>query len=278
MIKKQTKNTYAKLEKVLTIAGLSLILIGCLANLYSAFTNQRFIYDLIDPIYYFRYIILLGGGFAIGYLITKKSSQRTRYNRLYLGVIYAVLTMALFGLFDVARVPLQSLFGYDPAYPWGKILFMGMPLLAIIAALIIAYFTQHKANRSDPSAFAKIAIALCFIAYQVYMLASGAYYLITGAATYAPNMPVWLIVGSYLVTPLAIALVSYFVLFNMKIRSDRIFYAALIGTLYGTLTFVLWEFRTDASAEATNIFSGIVTIMTLLFASILLWRSRLATK
>jgi hypothetical protein len=278
MIKKQTKSTYAKLEKVFTIAGLSLIIIGCLASLYGAFTNQRFIYDLIDPIYYFRYIILLGGGFAIGYLITKKTSPPTRYNRLYAGVIYTLLTMALFGLFDIARVPFQNLSGYEPVYPWGKIIFMGMPLLAILAALIIAYFTQYKSSRSDPSAFAKIAIVLSFIAYQVYMLASGAYDLITGAATYAPDMPVWLIVGSYFITPLVIAFASYLLLSNIKIRFDRLFYAVLIGTLYSTLTYVLWEFRTDASIEATNIFSGIVTIITLIFTSTILWRARKAAK
>lgn len=275
--KKQTINTDTHLEKILTIAGLTLIIVGCIANLYGAYSNLRFIHDPIDLIYYFRYLILLGGGFAVGYLFAKKSTNHKQYNKLFWGVFYAVLAMALYWLFDLARVGFQNSFGY-PSYPWGRIIFDGIPLLSVIAALSVAYVSQYKSNRSDLSTFAKIVIILSFIVYQVYILASGAYFLITGTATYDPNMPTWLIIGSYLITPLVIAIVSYALLNNIKKRFDRLFYAVFIGTFYSAFTFVLWEFRTDASYEATNIFSSIVTALTILFAGVLLWRARKAVK
>ena len=276
-VKKQKISTYTHLEKILTLAGLTLIIVGCIANLYGAYANLRFIRDPIDIIYYFCYIILLGGGFTVGYLLTKKSARRTQYNQLFLGVVYAVLAMALYWLFDSVRVGLQSLFG-PPSFPWGKIVFMGAPLLAALTVLVVAYFSQYKPSRSDLNPFAKVAIILSFIVYQVYMLASGAYYLITGTATYVPNTPVWLIIGSYLITPLVIAIVAYLLFNNIKQRFDRLFYAILIGMLYSSLILVLWEFRTDPASEATNIFSNIVTALSILFVSVLVWRTRKAIK
>lgn len=275
--KKQKISTYTHLEKILTLAGLTLIVVGCVANLYGAYTNQRFIRDPIDIIYYLRYIVLLGGGFIAGYLLTKKSARLTQYNQLFLGVVYAVLAMALFWLFDLARFGLQGLFEHT-AYLWGRIVFMGTPLLSALTVLVVAYFSQYRSNRSDLSTFAKIVIALSFIVYQVYMRASEAYHLITGTATYDPNMPVWLIIGSYLTTPLVIAIVAYPLFNNIKQRFDRLFYAALIGMFYSTLILVLWEFRTDASSESTNIFSNIVTALSILFVGVLLWRARKAIK
>jgi len=274
--KNQKINIYARLEKILTLAGLILIAVGCIANLYGAFTNIRFIHDPIDFIYYFRYVILLGGGFAAGYLFAKKKS--TQYSQLFMGVSYAVLAMTLCWVFDLARVSLENLIGYL-SFPWGKMVFMGIPLLSVIASLIIAYFSQYKrSSRSDLSTFAKVGIILSFTVYQTYTLATGIYFLVAGTATYDPNTPVWLMVGGYLLTPLAIAIISYLLLNHINKQLDRLFYAAFIGAFYSILTFVLWEFRTDASYEATNVFSSIVTALTVFLTAILLWRARKAIK
>lgn len=277
MIKKQTKDTYTQLEKVLTLAGLTLVIVGCLANIYSAPFNLHYVNDPIDYIYYFRYLILLGGGLTIGYLFAKQSTSQSRYDKLFIGVSYAAMATALYQLIDLSRVGLQGLFGPLP-FPWGKLIFMAGPLLAIVTALIVAYFLQYKSNRSTVSVFAKIIIILSFIAYQVYTLVSGTYYLIIGTATYDPNMPIWLIIGSYLIIPLVIVIVSYALLNNIKKSFDRLFCAILIGTFYSTMGFVLWEFRTDASVEATNVFGTIVAALTLLFAGVLLGQARKAVK
>jgi hypothetical protein len=277
MIKKQTKNTYTQLEKVLTLAGLTLVIVGCLANIYSAPFNLHYANDPIDYIYYFRYLILLGGGVTIGYLFTRQPASQPRHSKLFAGASYAVLAIALYLVLDLARFGLQGLFG-TPPFPWGKLIFMGGPLLAIIITMIIAYFLQYKSNQPSLSIFTKIAIILSFIAYQVYTLVSGTYYLIIGTATYDPNMPIWVIIGSYLIIPLVITIVSYALLNNIKKSFDRLFNAVLIGTLYSSLSFVLWEFRTDVSIEATNIFSNLVVALTLLFAGVLLWQARKAVK
>jgi len=269
------KNTRAHLEKIVTLAGLAVITVGCIANLYSAYTNQRFIHDPVDYIYYLRYIILLGGGFAVGYMLARKKS--TRYSRLFAGVFYAVLAMAIFWLLFPARSGLQNLFG-EPSYPWGKILFMGLPLLSIIIVVIITYFSQNKSNSSGVSTLAKVAMISSFVVYEVYTLISGVYFLITGTSTYSPNTSIWLIIVSYLVIPLVIAFISYLVLNNVKKRFDRLFFAALIGVLYSTFVSVLWEFRIDASEEATNIFSSIVIALAILLTGILLWQARKVVK
>jgi len=275
--KKKKISTYTHLEKILTLAGLALVVVGCVANLYGAYANRRFISDPIDVIYYLRYIVLLGGGFIAGYRLTKKSARRTQYNQLFLGVVYAVLAMALFWLFDLARFGLQGL-SEQLSYPWAKIVFESTPLASVLTVLAIAYFRQSRPNRPDLSALAKVLIVVSFIVYQVYTLVSGPYFVLIGKATYNPNVPTWLIIGGYLVTPLAIAVVAYLLFGHIKPRFSRLFYAVLIGMFYSTLTIVLWEFRTDASYEATNIFSNIATALSILFVGVLLWRVRKAIK
>lgn len=231
-------NTYARLEKILTLAGLVLVITGCIANLYSAYVNMRFIHDPIDFIYYFKYVILLGGGFAAGYLLTKKSTQSAKYNRLFIGVVYAFLAMALFWLFDVMRVGLQNLFEY-PSYPWGKIVFMGLPLFSVIVTLIGAFWLQYKPSRPNISPLAKGTIVISFIVYELYILVSSAYFLAIGDATYEASQPMWLVIGHYLINPLVIAIGSYLLLSNVKRLFARLFYAVLIGAFYATFTFAL---------------------------------------
>lgn len=260
------------LERVLVVAGLALIVTGCIANIYGASTNIRFIHEPIDSIYYFRYLVLLGGGFAAGYLLAQKSAL---YARLFIGIAYAVLAVALFWLFDFARVGLQSAFGMPP-HPLGKIVFMGAPLLFVGIALVVAYVSQYKANRESVSPFTKGAILASFIMYQVGTLASELRYFVVDTATYDPTTP-WLALGSYLLSPLAVAIVLYAFLSTIK-QFDRLFYAALTGMLYSTFIFVLWEFHIDPSSEATNSFSSVATTISIVYAGILIWYARKAIK
>lgn len=274
--KNKKTNSYDRLEKVLALAGLILIIVGCVASLYGAYTNLRFIQDSLDFIYYSRYAILLGGGFAAGYLLAKK--EATRSNRLFTGVSYAVLATTLCWVFDLVRVSFQGLTD-DLPFPLGKIVFMGIPLLSLIAILIIAYVSQYrKTNHTGLSTPVKITMISSFTVYHVYMLASDIYFTSTGAATYSPNTSIWLMIGSYLITPLSIAIVSYLLLNKIDKRLNRLFYAALIGALYSIFTLVLWEFRTDPAYEATNIFGNIVAALSIVFTGVLLWRARKAIR
>lgn len=272
MSKKPTKNTYAQLEKVFTIAGISLIILGCIANIYGISQNMRFINnnDPLQYVYYARYIFLLGGGFAIGYLLTKKPA-----NKLFGGAFYATLAMTLFTVVDLLRFGLDALFGGLP-FPWGKILFLGAPITTILVLLLAAYAMRSKMNGQTIKPFMQWGLIATFVAHQMYMLVSGIYYLAVGSASYPPNLPIWLIAASYLTFPLVIGAASYLLLASVRTWQTRLFYASFTGALYAALLFVLWEFRTDASAESTNMFGSVVATMTLILVGILLWRARKA--
>lgn len=257
------------------LSGLAVIALGCVATLYSTYFNQRFIHDPIDLLYYFRYIILLGGGFITGYLFTKKPGSYS-YDSLFAGIAYALLAVSLFLIIDTARAGLENSLGQFP-YPWGKLVFMGTPLLSVAVALFAAYLLQHRPNRPEISTPTKQTLIVTFILYHAYLLISSLYYLTKGATTYDPTTPLWLIVCGYLISPLAIMIISYLFLIIGR-RIDRLFYAVCIGALYSVLTFILWEFRTVASYEATTIFGTVVTTLALGFTGVLLWRMRKAAK
>lgn len=258
-------------------SGLVLLIVGCIASIYSAYTNLRFINNPIDFIYYFRYLILLGSGFAAGYLFTTRITKSQFQDKLFSGVIYSLLAIGLFELLDIVRLVFQNMFGFPP-FPLGKVVFEGLPLFSAVVILIVAYFTRRKLERPGLSALVKVVLIFLFIIYQGYILTDGVYYLIAGAGAYGPNIPVLSMVGSYLTIPIVIAIVSYLFLNNMKKWFDRLFYAVLIATFYHVFTIVLWEFRTDPSYDATNIFDITVKVITLLCAGILLWRARKAIK
>ena len=260
--KKQLTKGHAQLEKVLTLAGVTLVLVGCIANLYGTYYNLRFIHDSIDFIYYLRYLFLIGGGFAVGYLYTHKSSEYKGHTELFGGVFYAVLAMALYWLIDLLRVGIQNV-----SYPWAQILFEGAPLLAIVGVLVVAYISRQSLKHSAVSPFAKVLLIVAFSVYQVFYLLSSA------LAQHSTSVPPWVILSNYALSPLVIALVAFILLKNVKALLNRLFYAVLIGNLFSILYVVLWELHTNPSYEATNTFSIVVMLLTLAFTGALLWRA-----
>jgi hypothetical protein len=271
---KTKKEAVSRLNSTFAFAGLILVIIGCLANIYSASANVRFIHDPIDLIYYFRYIILLGGGFAAGYLLTKKT---TKYSRHYAGVIYAALTMSIYWLLDFARIGIQNSFT-ELTYPLTKIVFIGMPLVAFVFVVLVAYLTQRRPQRSDVSAFSKSAIIISFVVYQLYNLVASSYSLMLDLADRSSDTFVWMTAIAYLTSPIVITIISYFLLTSVKRHINNLFYATVAGIFYATLTSVLWEFRTDASYASTTMFSAVITIVAVVFIGALLWQARRVSK
>jgi hypothetical protein len=271
---KTKKEVVSRLNSTFAFAGLALVIVGCLANIYSASANLRFIHDPIDLIYYFRYIILLGGGFAAGYLLTKKT---TKYSRHYTGAIYAALAMSVYWLLDFARVGIQNSFT-GLTYPFTKIVFIGMPLVAVACIVLVAYLTQRRPQHSDVSTFSKSAIIISFVVYQAYNLIVSSYSLMLDLANRSSDTFVWMAAIAYLTSPIVITIISYFLLTSVKRHMNNLFYATVAGVFYATLTSVLWEFRTDVSHESTPIFSVVVTIVAVIFVAALLWQARRVTK
>lgn len=253
-------NKLSPTEKTFTVAGLVLIVIGCIANAYGAYINQRFIYDpLVDPLYYFRYIILLLGGFVAGYIFVKEKALK-----VYNGVFYAAMAMALYFTSDILRLLIRTTFG-TLGFPWEKFLLEGMSLFVIIAVFIIAYIAK-KPKKQSLNPVAKKIFIISFAVYELYFIASTIYY--SSSETSLGNLML-----TYLMNPIVVTIVSYLLLTSKKVF-EKVFYAVFIGVLYGSLTYISWEFRVDASVNATMTFSMVTSIIALLCAGFLIWRIR----
>lgn len=262
MIKNKQKTSLVPIEKVLLFAGLTLIVVGCIANVYSTYANMRFINDPIDSLYYLRYFVLLGGGFLAGYLLTRASTDR----RLFNGATYAVLATALYLLLDQLRV-FPADFTTSLPFPWGKAVFFGMPLVGLMIALTFAVVSRLRMSSPAIGTVTQWTLIVAFVMYQAILL-----FTIVDASNLISSL--WFILAS----PLVVASLTYVLLKKLPSQLSKLFYSAFIGTFYYTFVMVLWEFRTDSSAEATTLFSTIALIMTLIFTAVLVWRARKAIK
>jgi hypothetical protein len=271
---KNKKPTNTQIEKTLAIAGTALVILGCIASLFYGYKNQSFINTPIpDLIYYYNYLVLLGGGFAAGYLLTRKGKTR-----LFSGVAYAFLTMSVYSFMELMRMTFMRQFEALP-FLWQGIVFAVGPLFALAIATIIATILQRKPKQIDFSIGAKWILIITFVVTQIYNSAYGFYMTVINPANndqYA--MPMWLAIGDYLVNPILIILVAYLLLSQVKNSFQRLFYSVFVGSFSYVLFLVLWKFRTDPSLDATNNFETVLIIVTILATSFLLWRARLATR
>ncbi|MDX2776605.1 hypothetical protein PV379_04545 [Streptomyces caniscabiei] len=236
MVKKQTP---LSIEKILTFTGIMLILLGCIANSYNAATNMRFIHDFLDSIYYLRFVMLLGGGFTIGYLLSKGKGF---FPKAMPGVFYALFAVTLYNVFDSLRIVVQHVFG-EMTFPWSAFFFEGMPLVALLITVAFLIWSPRK-TRSISTA-AKTTFVIAFVANQLFLMVTA---------------PVELAWASYILSPLAIFLVAYALFGRVQPMLERNFLAAFIGVVYSTLPVVLWEFQTNPSADATQSYAVVVIV------------------
>lgn len=263
----KTKTFTNAIIKQFVLAGLAVIALGCVANIYNSYANVRFIHDPIDYAYYFRYVILLSGGFAFGYFFTKKSAKS---NQVFTGVTYACLALCLFFLSDFIRALFPSLF--TAPYPIGKMLFMGMSLLALGVTLVLAYFWQFRTNRTDTSPSAKIALIVSLVAYQGTLLVQNVYddAILSGQDQTATLY----LIANLLTSPITIIAISYLVLAVVKNRLDRLFYAGLVGVFYSIFILSLGELQIEAYSRTVLISNAIDTVFALIFTCLFLWQVR----
>ena len=76
MVNMVNKNKYLHLEKTLTTAGITLIIFAVIATLFSTWNNRGFVYEPFDVVYYLRYMLVLCGGYFIGYMFQPKKSRK----------------------------------------------------------------------------------------------------------------------------------------------------------------------------------------------------------
>lgn len=268
---KHKNNSYTSLERYLSIAGLSIVILGFIANIYYAYVNQRFLQSSPNITFYFiylNYVITLGGGFLAGYWLTKKDLNGSR---LLSGVTYAFLATLFFFLLSAVQFRTRILWG-DPPYPWGMLLFNSAPLLGLLIAVGTAYVLQYRQKKSGLSIRTMLIFAISFLAYVINEILNNAYFAFT-AHSLQLDTPLWITVGNYLIHPLVITAVAYLLLRRISGGVQRLFYSTFIGTLAYILTLLLWNFQTDPSVDAVNQFQVVSTAIIVFATGVILWGS-----
>nr|AIA16557.1 Unknown Function [uncultured bacterium] len=271
---KKSLSKYTSLEKTLTVAGLALVVLGVVASAYSLYVNARFVHEPLDLGYYLRNFIMLAGGFATGYFLTK--GQTNKHNRAFRGVVYAALSVVLFGLLDQIRA--VFLFDLMMNHPYGWYSFMLMPYTALILAVLVSLHSRFF-SKSGLTKLAKGLFVFSFLAVELYYWGQGLYLQITHpVSTGTPGMPVWFDFVAYFADPLVVAAIAFLCLTRVKRPFARLFYASLIGVFVTMFTMSAWEFRIDPSNDATNVFQIVVTLLTIVLGAGLIWKTRKSVK
>ena len=271
MVKKQKLKTITQSEKTLTLAGVALTILAVISSIYYWYINQRFVHDVFPSlIYYLNYVIIMGGGFAVGYLLARKAP---RANKLFAGSLYALLTMAIYTLTFALNFLINNLFGTIP-YPWGRILFEGAPLLALVVAIIIGLLLRRRHSNVVPDTASKRTFIGVFLVAQLYNAANIFYWTYIAPGGEPSQVPLYLTIASYILNPLVIIVIGYLLFNRVKSKTDRLLYAVFISAFSETLIYSLWNFRTDASADATNVFSMFVAVIALIAVGLLLLKVR----
>jgi hypothetical protein len=247
MIKKQTSFS---IEKIFALTGIILVLLGCVANAYNAVTNVRFIHDFLDGVYYLRFVLLLGGGFVIGYFL---SIGKEFFPKAMAGSFYALFAVTLYNVLDSLRIVAQRIFG-EMTFPWSAFFFEGMSLVALLIAVLLLILSHRKTE--SISVAAKTTFVITFVANQLFLMVT------------APVELAWV---SYLLSPLAIFLVAYALFGRVQSLLERNFLAAFIGVVYSILPLVLWEFQTNPSADATQPYAATIIVSTITTTALLVF-------
>lgn len=270
------------LQKVLTVSGLLVIALAIIASIDILITDRPYMHDILDIGYYGRYIVTILGGFGVGFLFSHLSRRRQcnkrfqkSMNPLLTAVTFSLLTYASWILLDLARLPVREMFG-DLPFPWSKAVFFGLPfvtlaLISLATSLaflkgVVVSISQNWLRWLLVGVLASLQLA-SFIS-----LAS-----ISSGADYSGVTFVIGIVG-FITTPLAVAILAYFLLKKFMSKDVSIFTAATIGLLYQIIRDVSWEFRTNPEYEASLVFSSIVTFAAYVFAVAITFTARYAVR
>lgn len=271
MAKKQKLKPVTESEKTLAFAGTVLTVLAVVSSIYYWYINQRFVHDIFPSlIYYISYVVVMGGGFVFGYLVTRRAPLA---NRLLAGSTYALLTMAIYTLTLALNFIATAMLGTLP-YPWGGILFNGAPLLALVITVVVGLLLQLRRKGTALDPVPKRTFIGLFVIAQLYNIGNTAYWTLIAPGIEPSQDPLFLTIASYVLNPLTVMVIAYLLFNRVKTRTNRLFYAAFVGAFSETLTYSLWNFRTDASSDATNVFSTFVAIIVAVTVGLLLLKVR----
>lgn len=271
---KNKKSPALTYEKPLAIAGTILSAFAVITSLYYMYMNIRFVHDFTSIPYYLNYFITIGGGFLVGFLMTRRS---TRYNKLFAASAYALLAMTIYSLSFGVDFIIQRLFGNLP-YPWGRITFEGAPLICLIVTVIIGYLLQFRPRATNLTNKSIWTFIFSYLVLQLYNLGNTLYWAIAHPGDRSYDAPLWIEISSILLNPFVVVLVAYLFFGRIKSKLNRLFAATFIAAFLDTLSATLWDLNTEPTLDATNIFTGFVIAITLLTAGLLILKVRTAAK
>lgn len=271
--KRNRNHSYSKLERILSVAGVGVIILGVFITLYSIPKNLHYVHDPLDVVYYSLNILLLGGGFLAAFFATRR---RTLESRLFAGAVYALLAMIVYSVSDIGRLIVQDLAG-EIHYPVGKIVFTGLPVVALGVVIALAFIVERKSIVL--SAIAQYAFIGVFLLGQLYLTGLMVFLQLT-RSEYVSSMDVNILMQilQYVAQPILVAMLAFLLFTTITSRRTRVFYASFIGGFYFTLYGILWEFSTDPYVDHMVLFGSIVTLVMVLATWLLIWRARLAIK
>ena len=224
-------------EQILTAAGLSIIVAGCVSSIFDLIVNHRFATSPSMTLLYLPYLILLGGGFAAGYFLSLQN--------LFTGVFYGFVAVGIFFPIDSVRAAFGSL-------PFTGFLFTSLPLIILVITGIIAFFTQYREKMSEPSLISQHTLTYGFGLYI---------FLSLGLAI---SVVPWYI----LLSPVSIWIVSYAIL-KTRNTFDRMIQSFLIAQVYFLFPIILSKFQINPANEVVTLSMPIIIGVSLL-ASILI--------
>ena len=256
-------------QKKLAVAGTAIVVFGSLSSVYYLYVNLRFIHELSFTLYYLSYLVVLSGGFAAGYLLTRKGS---RMNRACVGASFALLALLFYTLTFAVNFIAEKLFGALP-FPWGRILFDYAPLIALVITSVIAYMLQFRRKQTELTRSSMKTFVCVFLAAQLYDIGNTIYWTVTTPGTdSSPASPLWLLVGGYLLNPLLVSIIAFLSFKRIKSLTQRLFSAAFVGTFSYVLLYGLWNFNTSATVEGVYAFQSVVYPVVVLLTGGLIWR------
>ena len=285
---KNNINISSKFKKIIVYAGLILLALAVITTLFIFINishNPPFTLTFHRSLFYVycgRFAITLLGGFGIGLLFAwlankklKGKAKQSLSSVIITATSFGLLTFITSSLIDSARLLIRHLFG-TLSYPWEMIMFEGMSLIALLLVLMVGLIAYLK--RASISAYAtwfQQTFIFAFVLAQVALLISLPF---LNYAEISAIMVIIAIFGLITSTPIVIAAVAYLCLGTLKDVLFRLFIASFIGTIFSALTYMLWEFRINPEAGATELFSYGVTGVTLISTVVMIVLLRKASK
>lgn len=239
---------YPSFEKIILLAGHLIVLLALAASTFNVIHNIRFIYEPMDVLYYARHFVVIGLGFVIGYLLSSYNHMPpTHETKVRNGMQFMLLSYVLYTLFEILQVFMNDAFA-GINYPWSRLLFVGLPVFALMTALVIHLVTfrwrEYSHQIASPSF---IVVVVLFIATQIL-------WLIDRINILASDEVVWMTLLNAATHPIVVTVVALAVFRRVTSFTERLSYAVAVGLLYMITYSAIWEFRTNPDAEATNMF------------------------